>query len=168
MNTRDITTPAELDAMMELEATPTIELLKQLATFTERERVAAAVLKTIKDAADQIEATVLQRMITDDTPSVTVTTATGGKMKFSITSRTFPRMVRGSLAAAHALEAYATRLQAEGRDDEAAGILDMLTIKGQSLAPMLNEWMLEDIELPPEFVGAIEPSTRFTLSKRKS
>lgn len=165
---QDIVTPSELDAQLALEATPTIDLLKQLALYTEQERMLTGTLNAVKAQADQIEALVIQRMMTDDTPSITVTTATGKRMKFTISSRTFPKMVAGSLAASNALVLYASRLQEEGRHDEAAGILDMLTIKGQSLAPLLNEWMLEDMPLPPEFEGTIEPATRFSLSKRKA
>jgi len=168
LSAREIITPSELDAQLELEALPTIELLKRLALLADRERIESIVMTGIKNAMQEIEALVLQRMLTDDTPSITVTTSEGKRMKFSISSRTYPKMVAGSLVAANALQAYAARLQAEGRNDEADSILDMLTIKGQSLAPMLNEWMLEDMELPPEFAGAIEPSTRFSLSKRKA
>lgn len=168
MTSREITTPSELDAQVALEATPTVDLLKQLAILTDEERRLSQALAAVKAAGDQIEALVLQRMLTDDTPSITVTTDSGVRMKFSITSRTYPKMVRGSLVAANALRNYAVRLQDEDRYDEADAIMDMLTIKGQSLAPMLNEWMLEDMELPPEFAGAIEASTRFSLSKRKA
>jgi len=167
--TRDaIVTPSELEAQLALEATPTVDLLKQLAAMTEEARRLTSLLNAIKAGCEEIEALVLQRMLTDDTPSITVTTDRGLKMKFSISSKTYPKMVGGSLAAAEALQAYAARLQDEGRDDESFTILDMLTIKGQSLAPMLNEWLLEDMELPPEFAGAIEASTRFSLSKRKA
>jgi hypothetical protein len=168
MKSQDITTPSELDAQLVLEATTTIDLLKQLALLTEQERQLAVVVNTVKAAADKIEALVLQRMMTDDTPSITVTMPDGKKMKFSISSRTYPKMVAGSLVAAKALQEYAERLQVDGRYDDADAILGMLTIKGQSLAPLLNEWMLEDMEMPPEFEGAIEPSTRFSLSKRKA
>lgn len=168
MTPQDIVTPSELEAQLALESTPTIDLLKQLALYTEQERMLTGTLNAVKAQADQIETLVIQRMMTDDTPSITVTTATGKRMKFTISSKTFPKMVDGSLRAANALQLYAARLAHEGRYEEAEGILCMLTIKGQSLAPMLNEWILEDMPLPPEFEGAIEPATRFSLSKRKA
>jgi hypothetical protein len=168
MQTQDILTPSELDAQLALEATSTVDLLKRLASIAEQERLLSIALTNYKKTSQQIEELVLKRMLMEDTNSITVTTDAGLKMRFTVSSRTFPKMVNGSLAAAEALTAYAERLSKEGRHDEADDILGMLTIKGQSLAPMLNEWMLEDMPLPPEFEGAIESSMRISLSKRKA
>lgn len=162
-------TPSEHDEQLALEAAPLDTLLRQLAIFTRQEREMSAALKVIKDHADKIEAVVLQRMINDGIPSMTVAIESDNpmKMKFTISSRSFPRMVQGSLVAAQAIEAYAARLMAAGRLEEADMFMDMLTIKGTSLEPVLREWLMNDVELPPEFDGAIEPSTRFSLSKTK-
>lgn len=159
-------TPAEHDALLALQDLDLTVLAKMLATMTEKERELSRQLNQIKARADVIEETVMRKMIDADMPSITTEyTDDGKRMKLSISSKSYPKMINGSKAAALALEAYAARLRASGRDDDAAVIEDMLTIKGQSLQPMLTEWMIEEIDLPPEFAGAIEPSTKMSLSK---
>lgn len=167
MSTRNVAplTNNEVEEDEQLVRMSTEDLLKELADLTRNERALNASLKGIKDAADILEELAIQRMNQSGTPSITVEDASGQRMKFSVSAKSYPKMVQGSRVAAQALEAYAARLYAQGDAETADALMNMLTIKGSSLQPLLNEWANNDEELPPEFTGAIEPSTRFSLSK---
>lgn len=160
-----VMTSEEHDAVIALENLPLTTLMKTLADLTSQEREMTKSLNVVKTDADKVEAIVIKRMISADVHSQTVVMPNGQKMKFTISTKTYPSMVSGSRAASQALEAYARRLRSEGQSVMADAIEEMLTIKGSALAPMLNEWMLNESDLPPEFTGAIEASTKFSLSK---
>lgn len=162
----EVVTPSDHEAVLALAALDLALLLKAMAPLIESKKELNRQLKIVDDQLDIYEEIVTKKMFDGDTPSMTVEYGEEGRrMKFTVSSKTYPKMVQGSFAAVRALEAYSARLRAEGKDHEAEAIDDMLTIKGQSLAPMLTEWLMTETELPSEFDGVIEPSTRFGLSK---